>query len=307
MRGVWRSYGMSKDIGSLRPTVFHGLSHELPFGKEMRHVRKLVTIHDLIFQHFPQDFPWLDRQIYAAKWKHSLHTADKVIAISESTRTDLLEQYGLREDKIEVIYQACDAAYYAPLPSFAQMSAFRAEHQLPQDYLLSVGSITERKNLLTVVRALHAIPRDQRPVLVVVGEGKAYKMRVLQEISALGLQNYVHFWPKHQVSIAELRLLYAGAVATVFPSLFEGFGLPVTESLLSGTPVITSNRSSLPEAAGPGAILIHPLEVLEVRDAMVSLMTDREICRRLANNGYKFVRERFDPERVTQKLIMNYK
>jgi glycosyltransferase involved in cell wall biosynthesis len=302
----WRSYGMAQDISKLKPAIFHGLSHELPYSLAGRGVPQVVTMHDLIFMRFPQDFPWFDRQVYAAKWRHSLKSADKIIAISESTAADLIDLYNVPAEKIETIYQSCDERYYAPPPMQTEVRAFQAQHKLPNEYLLSVGSITERKNLLTVIRALDEIPKDQRPLLVIVGEGKSYKNRVLAEIAALKLEPNIRFWEQGQASVAELRLLYAGATASVFMSVYEGFGLPVAESLLCGTPVVTSNVSSLPEAAGPGALLVNPLEVLEVRDAMQSVITDPGTKRRLAEKGNQFARERFDSERVTRQLMEVY-
>ena len=303
---LWRSFGMAKDILAKQPRVFHGLSHELPFGLPQKGVPTVVTIHDLIFKKYPQTFSWIDRQIYDLKWAYSIKNADKIIAISAHTAQDIVESYQIAPERIEIIYQSCDKRYYQVPPNQDEIATFKATECLPTDFILSVGSLIERKNLLIVIEALALIPHDQRPLLVIVGEGKAYKSKIFSRIQALNLENNVRFWPTSQVSVDTLRMLYASARFTIYPSIYEGFGLPVTESILSGTPAITSNISSMPEAAGPGALLIDPTDAAQVSEAMLRLMCDDEICRRLTKEGRAYALQRFSPISTAQSLMALY-
>ncbi len=305
-QAYWRSVGIKHDLKRVKPQIYHGLSHELPIGLSKLDIKQVVTIHDLIFKFYPETFGWFDRQVYSLKWAYSIRQADKIIAISQHTASDLMEHYPFSADKLEVVYQACGKEYYEPLPDITALMQFKTKHRLPSDYLLSVGSLIPRKNVLRTIQALSLLPGDMRPMLVIVGDGKTYKRQVMESISKMGLEKYVFWWPAAQVNISTLRLLYAGARATVFPSLYEGFGLPVAESLLSHTPVITSQVSSLPEAAGPGGLLVDPHNTESISDAMARLVSDDDICRRLAKNGYDYANEKFSPEITTRKLYEVY-
>jgi glycosyltransferase involved in cell wall biosynthesis len=304
---LWRTRLITKDLKCLKPTLYHGLSHELPIGLSKVNILGIVTIHDLIFLKYPQGHSLIDRKIYDAKWKHSIYHADTVIAISKSTADDLQMQYNIDPKRIKVVYQACQSAFYQPKPTDSEVLAFCARHQLPpKGYLLSVGSLTERKNLMVVLHGLSLIDQDQRPPLVVVGTGRSYKIILQKAIESLGLVRDVRFWEDQTTPTETLRLLYAGARATIFVSHYEGFGLPVAESLLTHTPVITSHTSSMPEAGGPGALYVSPDAPQEVAEAIQRLFSDDQLCSSLAQAGYAYAKAQFDPYNTAKQMMGIY-
>jgi len=297
----WRSYGVGKDIKKENIDVFHGLSNELPFRLEG--VKKVVTIHDLIFKRLPETYPFLDRQVYDMKSRKSCRNADVVIAISESTKQDIMHYYGVKEEKIKVIYQACDAIYYEDTPID---KSILEKYNLPKDYLLSVGSIVERKNLLNTVKAIAELPKDLQIPLVVVGKGKEYRQKVMSFLQSKRMKSQI-IWVENCTNISELKQIYQQATTLLYPSEYEGFGLPVVEGLLCKTPVITSNVSSLPEAAGDGALQVNPHSVEEIVGAMEKVLTDREFVEDLVEKGYRYAWKTFDPEKVTREVVEVYK
>ena len=177
----WRSFGQTKDWKDKHIDLFHGLSNELPFTTEKDKIPTIVTSHDLIFKEYHQTYPWFDRQIYDLKSRRSCQLATKVIAISESTKQDLIRWYQIPAEKIEVIYQPVAEHYYKPLP-VGQVEKVKQKYQLPKTFLLSVGTIEARKNLDLVIEALGQIPKAQRPPLVVVGKPTSYKQKVIDKI-----------------------------------------------------------------------------------------------------------------------------
>jgi len=299
--GWWRSSGIKKDLHRDGIQLFHGLSHEIPLGLHQSGIPGVVTMHDLIFKRYPDQYAFLDRLIYDWKFKYACRHADCIVAISESTKNDIVEFYSIDPQRIEVIYQSCDARFAQPR-SPEEVAGIVQKYGLPQNYLLYVGSIIERKNLLRIVQALELLPPDLRLPLAVVGKGGAYEKQVRQYIADKGLAQWVHFISP---VFAELPTLYRGASVFLYPSMCEGFGIPVIEALNCGTPVITSNVSSLPEAGGPGAWLVDPASVEAVAEGIRVLLTDtRERSARISV-GLDYVR-RFEPGAVTEQMLALY-
>lgn len=286
--------------------LFHGLSNELPFDIK---IPSIVTIHDVCWRTFPEMYHFFDRKMYDWKYGKSCLKADKVVAISESTKRDIMRIYGVREEKIEVIYQPVARNYYTPLPHVEAKSTVKEQlPSLPDDFILYVGSINKRKNLLSVVKALEVIPTDQRPLLLAVGNGHEYRREVEEYISAHGLGKYVTIVNSiNDNSI--LQSLYSEAMAFVYPSFYEGFGLPVVEAALQHTPVITSTVSSLPEAAGQDACLIDPNRndaVEAIAHHIQHLITDETFHDEVATKMERYAREMFTPEVLTKKMMALY-
>ena len=296
----WRSYGVGKDIEKEGIQVFHGLSNELPFRLEG--VKKVVTIHDLIFKRLPDTYPFLDRQVYDMKSRKSCRSADVVIAISESTKRDIMHYYGIKEEKIKVIYQACEAIYYEDTPVD---KSILEKYNLPEQYLLSVGSVVERKNLLNTVKAISELPKDLQIPLVVVGKGKKYRQKVMSFLHSNRMESQV-IWVENLTNNIDLKQVYQNAATLLYPSEYEGFGLPVVEGLLCKTPVITSNVSSLPEAAGDGALQVNPHSVEEIIGALEKVLTGSDFAAGLVEKGYRHAREMFDAEKVTREVVEVY-
>jgi len=301
---AWRSFAMSKSLQRNKPDIFHGLSHELPFGIKKTGIKTVVTIHDLIFKHYPETYPLFDRTIYNIKFRHACYNADRIIAISESTKNDIIKFYGIDPLKIEVIYQACNPVYYT-LKSPEVVESIKAQYALPNDYLLFVGTIEKRKNLQTVIKALGLLPENMKLPLVVVGKGKTYKQDCMKLALKLRLSTQI-IWFDNLQSNEHLQAFYQGARALLYPSFFEGFGLPVAEALLSNTPVITSKTSSLPEAGGPGSLYVDPLDPDDLQEKIITVLTDSEMHKKMISTGRGYALENFSPSAISKKIMDLY-
>jgi glycosyltransferase involved in cell wall biosynthesis len=303
---LWRSYTIKNSLKKDQIQLFHGLSNEIPFSFPCSDFGSVVTIHDLIFKTCPSTYSFFDRQIYDRKFRFSCRNASRIIAISESTRQDIIKYYDIAAEKIEVLYQACDPLFYDS-PSFADMELLQGSYGIPRDYILYVGSVIERKNLKTLISALAHLPADQRIPLVVVGNGREYMKQARQLAVELGLENLV-IWVSNLHNNRHLRQIYQGAKIFVFPGLYEGFGLPVAEALLSGCPVITTGGSSLPEAAGPGSLFLDdPFDSSALSHLIDKLLSDESMQKSLAKAGEAYAREKFDPESLTRQLTEIYR
>ncbi len=278
---AWRSLGLTADARRDRVEVFHGLSHELPAGIEKTGMRTLVTMHDLIFLRYPQYYKPIDRAIYRKKFYSVCRRADTVIAISQQTKADIVNFFGIAEEKIKLVYQGCDPQFYSPV-SDEEKIRVRQKYALPQRYVLSVGTVEERKNLLTLVRALPALPPDVH--LVVVGrQVPAYAQKVHHELAALGLAARVSFIAN--ASFKDFPAIYRSAAAFVYPSVFEGFGIPILEALSCEVPVVAANSSSLPEVGGSAALYMEPYDHATLADMLRSVLGDPVLAARMTAEG----------------------
>ena len=297
----WRSFRIRKQLQQHKIELFHGLSNEIPFGLDNYPFKKVVTIHDLIFKHFPKQYPYIDRLVYDYKTKYACQHSDVVIAISESTKKDLIKFYDVPEEKIKVVYQSC-AEHFFQDKSDVLIEKINKRYKLPPEYMLYVGSITERKNLLSIIQAMTLLPKEMELPLVIVGGGKAYKEQVLQFIKKQGYEKYVYFIrPENE----DLPFIYQKATLFVYPSVYEGFGIPIIEALFSETPVITSNCSSMPEAAGPDALLIDPKQPEDLAQAIDKVLSDDALRERMIKKGYAYAQQ-FKGEPLTKQLVEIY-
>ena len=304
LKALWRTYGMTKDLARDGIDLYHGLSHELPLGLRKHGIKSVVTIHDLIYRVYPETYHWADRRIYDWKFRSACERADRIVAISESTKRDVVRYFGTDPTRIEVIYQPCAPIFYEPVPADedARWARARVRWGVGEEFVLSVGSIVERKNLLTVVEAYGRLEPAKRVPLVVVGRGRGpYRRRVAARVRELGLEKWM-IWIEDLEEDADLAMLYRRALAVVYPSSYEGFGLPVAEALLCETAVITSNVSSLPEAGGPGAVYVEPGDVEGRAAAIGRVLGSSELRTRLGEVGREYARETFDPRLLTDRL-----
>ena len=250
-KSYWRSWGIVKDLVRDGVQVYHGLSGELPAGLRKAGIRSVVTIHDLIFMRHPEYYSWIDAKIYAWKFRQTIKEADHIIAISECTKRDIMELGHVPEEKISVVYQSWSLGQ--PTTAVAN-STLSTLHSLTSPYLLSVGTIEERKNALLAVQALHYLPEDLS--LVLVGRATDYARRVRQYADSHGLGSRVKML--HNVTNEQLPQLYAQAEAFVYPSRYEGFGIPIIEAIAMGLPVVAATGSCLEEAGGPHSLYVGP-------------------------------------------------
>ncbi len=309
LKSLWRSWGVIRNINNDKVDIYHGLSHDLPFSvkaKRSSRVKYVVTIHDLCYRTFPDMFSWLERRIYRYKYSHSLKVADAIVAISDSTKQDILKYFPWVEPtKIHTIYQSLDPLYYTPMP-MSQAKEIVAKRGVKGEFILSVGSINSRKNLLGVLKAYAMIAPDKRLPLVIIGGGRgAYKKKVIEYVLQNKLSEHVCFVDNIKDNNT-LQAFYTAATALVYPSFYEGFGLPVAEALLCGTPAITSSVSSLPEAGGDGAIYVDPSSVKQIASAIERLSCDRDYGQELAQKGREYVLTNLDTTKLTQQMLGLY-
>lgn len=301
---LWRSNGMRHDLRRLDIDIYHGLSHEIPVGLPNTGIKTAVTMHDLIFERYPQQYKAVDVAIYRKKFRYAALHADRVIAISTQTALDLQQFYNVPEKKIRVCYQSCNPAFGLPV-SDEEMQHVRTKYNLPQQYLLSIGSVIERKNLLTVCKALHALKGRLDIPLAVIGTGGDYMRQVKDYINTNGLSDKV-LWLSERpggVDGADMPAIYRAATLMLYPSVFEGFGIPVLESLWSRLPVITSNVSCMPETGGDAARYIDPYDVEDMAQAIQDVAGNNELRKSMTERGILHA-SGFTPE-ISAAAVMN--
>ncbi|KFF25707.1 glycosyltransferase family 4 protein [Chryseobacterium vrystaatense] len=294
-----RQLKMGKDAQREGADIFHGLSGELPLKWSKEPIRKIVTIHDLIFMRCPNYYSFFDRKIHLWKFKKAASSADKIIAISEQTKRDIITYLKVPESKIEVIYQGCHKAFKEH-QSNELINTVKEKFNLPERYILNVGTIEERKNLLSIVKGI----KDTEIPLVVVGRKTDYYKKVLAFIRKNKIDKQVLFL--EGVSMDELAVLYKSADIFVYPSFFEGFGIPVIEALFSKTVVITSNTSCLPEAGGKDSVYIDPRNDLDLGAKIRFLWENESERKRRAEKSFTFV-QKFNDEPIAAQLMNLYK
>lgn len=297
----WRSFAVVNDLKRHKIQLFHGLSHEIPAGIRKAAIPSVVTMHDLAFKRYPQFYPFFDRHIYDIKFRHACQQADRVIAISESTRNDIIEFYKIDPEKISVIYQSCHERFLQE-KSQKTIDYVLKKYQLPTDYLLFVGSLSERKNPLAVLQAMIRLPSAIQLPLVIIGEGQVYKKKVVDFIQRHKMARKVLFVkPEYE----DMPAIYQQADVFLYPSYYEGFGIPILEALFSETPVITSHVSSLPEAAGPDSWLVHPERPEEIAAGIQKILEDQTFRRNMIEKGYQYA-QRFQGDVLSDQMMELY-
>ncbi len=302
---LWTHLRLSWEMLRDAPDLLFVPSHVLPLAHPPRCV---VTIHDLGYHYYPQAHT-LSQNLYL-RWstRYNARTARRVLADSEATRGDLIHFYGTPADKIDVVYPGRDEALL-PVSDLAALADVRARYGLANPYLLYVGTLHPRKNLVRLVEAfallLEALgsrrePASQDLQLVLAGQKGWLYEEIFGRVRRLGLTDRVVF--TGYLPGADLPALLSGALAFVFPSLHEGFGLPVLEAMSCGTPVVCSDASSLPEVAGDAALLVDPLDTEAWAEALGQILRDDALRRTLVERGFRQVR-RFSWRRCAEQTL----
>ena len=293
-----RQFKMGKDAQEIDADIFHGLSGELPLKWNEKPIKKIVTIHDLIFLRFPQYYSFFDRKIHFWKFQKAAEQADLIIAISEQTKRDIIQFLKVPEEKIRVVYQGCHQAFKEN-QSVDFLNSIKEKYNLPERFILNVGTIEARKNLLNIVKAING---SEIP-LVVIGKKTNYFKKIQNFLQKNKLDNQVHFL--ENVSMEELAAIYKLADLFVYPSFFEGFGIPVIEALFSKTAVITSNLSCLPEAGGKDSVYIDPNNFEDLKAKISFLWENESERKRRAEKGFEFV-QKYNDEKIAINLMNAY-
>jgi len=298
----WKLIGARKALREHQIDLYHGLAHQIPKSVRLSTVPKVVTIHDLIYLHHPEFSPEDDLDQYDRELRAACSISDRIIAVSESTKRDLIRFFSISPEKISVVYSGCDVRFRTKV-SEKEKIRIRKKYRLPDKYLLYVGSMAARKNLLVIIKAIREIPLEDRIPLVIIGNKTDYSKTVFEYAEQEGLRQYL-ITPAY-VSTNDLPAVYQGAQLFLYISLYEGFGMPILEAITSGTPVITSNMSAMPEAGGPGATLVDPENPLEIASKISELLSDDDTRKNAIVEGSNYALK-FKNSRIAQTIISFY-
>lgn len=276
-QSLWRSWGIKKDLAKHRATVYHGLSNEIPF--RLNRMAKVVTIHDLIFLKHKEQYSFADRSIYEIKTRYAAKHADKIIAVSRQTKNDLIELYQVPEEKIVVIPPLISNYFTKP----AMRRGTIAGYQLPAKYILNVASFHPRKNHKTLIEAFDIIKDTVEEHLVLVGGTGGMKTEIELLVDKKKLRHRVHILSN--VPNEDLPFIFQHAEIFVFPSQYEGFGMPIVEALLSQVPVITTQGGCFEEAGGDHSVYIHPNATEEIATSILKVLGDNELRTKMITAG----------------------
>jgi glycosyltransferase involved in cell wall biosynthesis len=281
------------------------LLHSPDFIPPRGSFRKVITIHDLAFLLYPDILTADSRRYYNAQIHAAAHCADHIIVVSEATRSDVISMLDVPSEKITVILEAA-ADRYKPLPP-AEIERVRGKYHLPEDYVLFVGTYEPRKNLGGLLRAYDQLRADLRdaPALVIAGARGWLYEKAFNLVEELKLAQKVIWLDSFQD--ADLPAIYAGAHLLCLPSFYEGFGLPALEAMACGTPVVSSDRGSLPEIVGEAALLANPDDPISIAAGLHRVLTDSELAIRLRQRGLERVRCFSWREAARQTLTVYHK
>ena len=298
---VWLGQLGNVSLNRLLPNaqLFHATEHLLP---PLKDIPTVLTVHDLIFYHLPEHHKALNRWYLNATMPLYCRRADHIIAVSEATRQDLLNRYHIAPEKITVIYEAADPQFRPQTDQ--RITAVRQRYNLPERYLLYVGTIEPRKNLTRLLRAWERLyTAKQAPPLVIVGKRGWLAsdffaaLETSPEHENVLLTGFVHD--------QDLPAVYAGATAFVFPSLYEGFGLPPVEAMACGAPVACANTSSLPEVVEDAALKFNPKNLEAMTDTLRRVLNDVDLQADLRTRGLRRAAE-FSWARTAQQTLEVY-
>lgn len=280
-RILWEQFYLGKEITAHNIDVFHGTSFVLPFLKSCKYV---MTIYDLSYLTHPESFTFINKLYFKFFLHPSIYLADKIIAISQATKQDIMKYFRIPEHKIEVIYGALSPSI-TRVTDESTLQHIKQKYQLPNKFILFVGLISPRKNLERCIKAFANTHKETGHHFVVVGKKGWLYQSVFDLVDKLHLKDKIIF--TDYVPDNELTAFYTLADTFIFPSLYEGFGLPILEAMTCGCPVITSNISSMPEVAGNAALLVNPYSVKEIADAILALHNNKELRTQLITKGHK--------------------
>jgi glycosyltransferase involved in cell wall biosynthesis len=300
LRDYWRSCGIIQSLKRDCVDLYHGLSGELPHGLHKSEIRGIVTIHDLIFLRHPEYYHLIDAKIYERKFHSTLREADRIIAISECTKRDILAFSDFPADRIDVVYQSCSPRFSSDI-SVEESERVRSKYGLPSRYVLNVGTVEERKNILLAVKALPLLPDDVK--IVVVGRQTKYALHVMEYAKKQSLEDRVLML--QDVPDADLAAIYHLARCFAYPSRYEGFGIPIIEAAMSGLPVVAASGSCLEEAGGSSSLYVNPDDVEAMGAALNTFILDDEKRQRAITETRAYV-HRFENTDVAKQVVSVY-
>jgi glycosyltransferase involved in cell wall biosynthesis len=296
---LWKYLRIGHDAKKYNLDIYHGLSNELPRDIATSKAKKIVTIHDTIFMRYPQWYKWHDRVFYKQKTAFACKKADIIIAASQQTKEDLIRYFHVKEDKIQVIYQPCNPVF-STKPTEKQKQEIKEKLNLPDNFILMVGNIEKRKNIANVIKSIQHHEIDIP--LVIVGKENGYALELKKQIEQDNINN-IYF--RHHVSLSDLPSVYALSSVFIYPSFFEGFGIPIIEALTCEVPIITSNTSCFKETGGNAVLYVTPSSKEEIAQAIYVLLYDNELRKDLIQKGNEQIKK-FSPNVIAEKIMNLY-
>jgi glycosyltransferase involved in cell wall biosynthesis len=297
LRIAWEQAVLPRRLAALAPDLLHGLAYALPVGWSGPGV---VTVYDLSFLRFPEAFKTANRIYLTASTRATVRRARRVLTISEHARRDIVRLLKVPEQRVDVAYPAAEARF-CPVAA-AEVAAFRMARGLPEVFVFAVGTLEPRKNLVGLLHAYARLPSPRPPLYVAGGTGWHFSP-IFDTVQLLHLQDDVHFLGF--VPEDELPLWYNAARLFAFPSLYEGFGLPVLEAMACGVPVITSTEASLPEVAGTAALTVPPRDPELLAREMERVLDDAQLRTEMRAAG-RIQASRFSWRAMTDKTVASY-
>lgn len=295
-KSYWRFKGVNKAIKKLSIDVYHGLSNEIPHAIQTKNV---VTIHDLIFLKYPKFYSYFDRNIYHMKSKMACRNADKIIATSMQTKEDIINFFNIPEDRIHVIYQTCQSEFING-PSKQKINN-KIIDGIKEPFILYVGGVEKRKNLLFLLQALVKCKKEIK--LICVGKNYKYHKKTQEFIIKNKLLNRVNFLEIDNTDT--LAMLYRKSRALIYPSIDEGFGIPIIEAMYSKIPVVTSNKAIFKEIGGKHSCYFMEGKVDSLVDKVEKIWTDSKERDNMIYMNLNYV-QRFNANDQATKIINIY-
>lgn len=298
-RVLWEQLRLPAAARASGVRLLHGMAFVAP---QRSPCPTVVTVHDVSFVRYPQTFRRFNRIYLTLFTRFSVNRAARVIAVSQYTKDELIRLWGIPEEKISVVANGLDSAFQ-PAQS-TEVESYRQRRGLPQRYLFFLGTLEPRKNLVRLVRAYAASDAPKQGVRLVIAGGKGWHYdQLFREVMSLGMQDDIVF-PGFLPS-DEIAWWYRAAEVFIYPSLYEGFGIPVLEAMACGTPVITTTSSSLPEVAGDAAILVEPTDEIALTEAMMQLLDDTNRRQTLRDRGLQRAAQ-FSWRRTAKETVSVY-
>ncbi len=299
-KGIWRMLAPAFYCKQNNVQLYHGLSNELPFFTKRNRVKTIVTIHDLIFLRYPSYYPFFDRLLYYFKSKYACKTANHIVAISEQTKRDIISYYKIPDNKISVIPLAVDSIFLQH-QSLDVLMQVKQKYKLNKPYFITVGTVENRKNQLNIVRALKQLGNHEIELIIVGNDRSRYAKTVKEFIANHAIA--ARFLKVDNAN--DLAALYKQSMALIYVSEFEGFGIPPIEAMATGTAIIASNTSSIPEVCGNAALYVNPSQVNEIKEAMKQLIENTDMAQNLIKQGNKQI-ELFNINTIASKYLQLY-
>lgn len=296
---LWRRHGIPQSLKERNIDIFHGLSQELPVGIEKLGCKTIVTMHDAIFMRYPELYSATYRLSFIRRNQSACKRADLIVAISEQTKRDYIDFFGVEENRIRVVYQGCNDIYWQPIPEW-QLQDVSQQHKLPSSYILSVGALEERKNHIRLIKSIASAKIDLP--LVLVGKGNDKRIHTLYNTAK---QYGVRLYILTDVQLEHLPAIYHLASVFAYPSVFEGFGIPILEAARCKTPIVTSTGTCFEEIVKEGAMYASPFDVDAIGDAIKTTLTDKKQTSKRITIALAET-EKFHAENIAREMMNTY-